>query len=145
MRFFELEYEIKTDEGFSAEPYQDTLKVWTIGYGFTSIAGNKVAENTAAISVSTADFFLQAFLYQALSDAAKFFPPIFTLSEERQRVLVKMAYQMGWNRLSKFKRFCAALHAKDYVKAASEMRNSLWYKQTPVRAERYAQAMEHEI
>jgi GH24 family phage-related lysozyme (muramidase) len=29
-----LEVEVATDEGWRAKPYQDTVGVWTVGYGF---------------------------------------------------------------------------------------------------------------
>ena len=60
----------------------------------------------------------------------------------RQLVLASMAFQMGVPGLLKFKRTLAATKDGRYLDAAAAMRGSLWYTQTPERAERAASAME---
>jgi len=52
----------------------------------------------------------------------------------RKSVLVDMVYNMGWSRFSTFVKFLAALDDQDYDKAADEMADSRWYKQTGLRA-----------
>lgn len=64
------------------------------------------------------------------------------LNRNRQMALISMAYQIGVAGLLKFKKMIAALEAKDWAKAADEAMDSRWYKQTPVRAARHANAIE---
>lgn len=54
--------------------------------------------------------------------------------EPARLVLQNMAFQMGIAGLLKFGRALAAMQARDYARASSEMLDSLWAKQTPNRA-----------
>ena len=47
-----------------------------------------------------------------------------------------MCYNMGWPTLSKFKKMFAALDAADYNEAAEQMKDSKWYRDVGVRAEK---------
>lgn len=49
-------------------------------------------------------------------------------------ILINMAFNMGWDRLIKFKNTLAYIKAKDYAKAARNMELSLWYEQVGIRA-----------
>ena len=53
-------------------------------------------------------------------------------------VLVDMAYQLGLNGLLKFTKMLTALQQNDYEKAADELLDSNYAKQTPARAKRNA-------
>jgi len=64
-----------------------------------------------------------------------------TLSENRKVVLMNMTFNLGINRLLKFKNFFAALEDKDYQKAADEMLDSIWAKQVGKRASELANIM----
>ena len=52
-----------------------------------------------------------------------------------------MVSQMGFDGVSQFKNFINALHVSDYQKAAQEMLDSKWGKQTPKIAETLASKM----
>ena len=56
-------------------------------------------------------------------------------------VVVEMVSQMGIDGVSQFKNFISALEKGDYEKAAQEMRDSRWGKQTPKIAETLANKM----
>ena len=56
-------------------------------------------------------------------------------------VVVEMVSQMGIDGVSQFKNFITALEKGDYEKAAQEMRDSRWGKQTPKIAETLANKM----
>ena len=58
------------------------------------------------------------------------------MPEEAQLVIANMCFQLGRPRLSKFKKFIAAVKEQDWERAADEMKDSRWYKQTTARAER---------
>ena len=51
-----------------------------------------------------------------------------------ESVLIEMAFQLGLPRLKKFIKFIEGLQEEDYKKAADEMIDSRWAKQTPARA-----------
>ena len=71
------------------------------------------------------------------------------LGETRRAVILSMVFQMGGTAVRKFKNFIAAVKAEDFEVAAEEMlyanvetrRESKWYKQTPDRCRRAADAM----
>jgi lysozyme len=65
-----------------------------------------------------------------------------TLSDVRQRALLNLAFQLGVNGLLTFKATLAALQAGAYATAASGIRNSLYARQVPARAERIAHMIE---
>ena len=65
------------------------------------------------------------------------------LPDEVQQILVNMMFNMGRPRLSGFKKFNAAIEARDWMEAAKEGRDSRWYKQVTNRAERLMVRLEH--
>lgn len=137
-----LENRVALDEGFRAEPYQDTVGVWTYGYGTTlDPMGNPVAQDTPPIDEKNARRLLRADIYNAITDAWIVCPSFGGLSAVRREVLTNMAYNLGRARMSNFRRMLAAIQAGDYSRAADEMRDSKWHRQVGHRAERLAQAM----
>ena len=58
-------------------------------------------------------------------------------------VVVEMVSQMGIKGVSQFKNFISALKDGDYQKAAQEMRDSKWGKQTPKIADTLAKKMSY--
>lgn len=68
-------------------------------------------------------------------------PEIMNLSDVRQAVLVSMAFNLGVNGLMSFKKMIQEVKNKDFNAVAACMRQSLWYRQIPKRAERLCQMM----
>lgn len=64
------------------------------------------------------------------------------LTDEVQQILVNMMFNLGRPRLSKFKKFNAAILKHDWKTAAIEGRDSLWYEQVGARAERLMSRLE---
>jgi lysozyme len=118
---------LKTEEGFREKPYQDTLGVWTFGYGFTFITED---EARAVLEIKAE---------RAASDAADLFSCWDDLSATRQRVLAEIVFQIGKAGLSRFSRFRAAVESHDHEKAALELLDSLAAKQTPERWKRHTE------
>lgn len=124
---------LKQEEGFRPRPYYCSEEYPTIGYGFklgkkrAPLPDFKLPEPVAALWLGT----LVSELKTELS------VELFNLSEERQAVLISMAYQMGVDGLRKFKKFLAAVKVGDWKLAATEMQDSLWFKQTKQRAIRH--------
>lgn len=77
----------------------------------------------------------------AEKDARALVPGFDHLSDVRQEVVMNMSFNMGYTRLSGFKRFLSALNSSDFDGAADEMRSSKWYTQVKDRGDRLVKAM----
>jgi len=125
MNIDELVVSIKEHEGFEGMPYRDTKGFLTVGYGTKLPLTRK--EGTVLLRMRMHD------MIDELSDR---WPPLHTMPEPVQRVLVEMAYQMGVTGLMSFRMMLLALEKRDWKTAAKEGLDSEWAKQTPGRAER---------
>jgi hypothetical protein len=76
------------------------------------------------------------FFYKNLCE----FPWFHLLSEDRQIVLIDMAF-MGWLRFLEFEGMIDALERRDYGRAAHEMLQSPWAQEGKKRAEQLANGM----
>ena len=120
--------------------YKDSLGYWTIGYGHLILEGENFDNG---IDDSTADTMIIHDITNAANDAKKLFTKYkMKLPERAQYVLTGMVFQLGIQKTSKFVNFLTALSKNDYKKAANEMRNSAWYKQTPNRVDALAKDLE---
>jgi|TARA_R100000479_G_C6375298_1_gene198771 lysozyme len=63
------------------------------------------------------------------------------LNDTRQRVMANMCFNLGYPRLSKFKKFLAAVQEEDWETAAVEMMDSKWATQVGDRAIRLREKM----
>jgi len=115
---------LRTQEGYSPKPYDDTVGVLTIGYG------NNLEEG---ISRDEAELMLKNDLNQAYRDVAKF-PWIDEQPEGIKDALVNMCFNMGLTRLKGFKKMLLAIERHDYTAAAMEALNSKWAAQVGQRA-----------
>jgi lysozyme len=114
-------------------------KPWTCGVGFCS---PEIGPSTGMTDVQIdAELGNRLGAIEATLDKA--IPWWRGLSDERQDVLVQMAYQMGTDGVLGFHDTLEALKAGDFKAAANHMRNSAWAKrQTPARALREAHQIE---
>lgn len=124
---------LMADEGLRLKPYTDTVGRLSIGYGrnLTDTGINQ----TEAIDLLLND------IRRAVSDLQTAFPFVLELDGARQVVLAAMSFNIGIGRLSKFSKMWAALRARDFNTAATEMINSEWSQQVGARATRLASAM----
>jgi len=76
-----------------------------------------------------------------LKECETLFPSFKTLPDEVQLIVANMMFNMGRPRLSKFKKFIAAVAISNWQEAANQMKDSLWYNQVPNRAERLVTRM----
>ena len=124
---------LKTDEGMKLKPYHDTNGKRTIGVGRNL--------DDKGLSNEEVNFLLINDIKDAIRDAQIFFPQLYNLSENRQMVLVNMAFNLGLSRLQGFKKMQLALNKNDFNAAADEMLDSKWSKDVKGRAERLAAMM----
>lgn len=126
-----LTKQLRRDEGEILHAYTDHLGYWTIGVGrlIDKRRGGGITKEESAYLLNN-DITKR---YEALQSRI---PWINNLSEPRIGVLVNMSFQLGVEGLMGFYSTITCIRNGKYEEAADNMRNSLWYKQTPVRAER---------
>lgn len=117
---------IKKHEGYRDKLYQCTSGKSTIGYG-RNIEDNGISKDEANLMLSNDIRECE----KTLKSQFDFFED---LSEVRQAVLVNMMFNLGWPRLSKFKKMITAIYSKDYERASAEMLDSRWARQVGNRA-----------
>lgn len=127
----DLRRSVRVHEGFRSEPYLDTAGKWTFGYGFNIDSG---------ITMEEAELLMRHRLEQGI-DRLTYYGWWFGLTDDRQRALAEMVYQLGFAGFQKFRKMIAALEAEDHQTAADEMLDSQWAEQTPVRAKHCAELM----
>ena len=139
--------QLKFDEGVVYEIYADPLGYPTFGVGHLITDSDPEAGQSIGTAVSPervwnaleSDLDISILECHALYGTGTFngFPA------EVQEILVNMMFNMGRNRLAKFRKMNAALNASDWTEAAKEGRDSLWYQQVTKRAERLMTRMEN--
>ncbi len=134
----------KQFEGFRDKPYKDTVGKRTVGYGFNlddptvaKMVPKAVSLGLRPISKTESDNIFNVLYARAQNDAVKYIGKdnFGNLNPKTQSTLVDMSYNMGYNKLSEFKKFKAALIEGDMNKAAAEMKDSTWFKQVGNRSQ----------
>jgi lysozyme len=119
---------IKRHEGLSTKPYYCSANKLTIGYGRNLEVGITEAE---------AEYLLANDIKTAKAGAESL-AAYHQMNNVRKEVLIEMVFQLGLNGVSKFKKFLAASQNHDWARAAEEMLDSKWARQTPERAKSLA-------
>ncbi len=127
--------DLERDEGLRLSAYQDTMGIWTVGYGHAYVHPGTVWTQQQAEQMLGADV---AHTETALSVHLPWWRD---LDDVRQDVLVNMAFNMGVTALCQFHNTLAAIKAGNWAKAAAGMLDSLWAKQVHARADRLAEQM----
>jgi len=137
---------LKIDEGVKYEIYADHLGYHTFGVGHLVINEDPEwgQEFGTPISEERVWECFEKDLDTSISECHALYGEgtFDDFPEEVQQVVVNMMFNMGRTRLSKFKKFNAALEAADWKEAAVEGRDSRWYKQVTNRAERLMSRLE---
>lgn len=112
-------------EGLKLKPYTDTVGKLTIGVGHNLT--DKGLSQAQVMGILTDD------VNETIAFLSKNVPVFMKLDDVRQRALADMAFNL-MGKLLDFKRMIAALEAKDWNKAADELLNSDFARQTGQRA-----------
>ena len=126
------------DEGYRSDPYHDHLGYVTVGYGEKL---SDVLWDTLDSYHPTTKLEARAFLRErsgALYDELETYGWIDEGDFVRSAVWVCLAYQVGVAGLNKFVKTKRAWDAREYPVVSRNMMDSLWARQTPGRAARYA-------
>jgi lysozyme len=129
-----LKDELVRDEGLKLKPYRCTAGKLTIGVGRNL--------DDVGISASEAMLLLEHDINRVIAKLSYHLPWWSSLSENRQRVLANMAFNLGIDGLLKFKNTLSYIQNGNYSEAAKAMLESKWAKQVGERAVRLSKMME---
>lgn len=135
----DLKSRIKQHEGFLSKVYLDSLGKATIGYGHLLTEEDDFVEGVIYDKDILEALFEKDF-NKAVHGAEELLKGI-NVCLVAKEVIIEMVFQLGKTGVSKFKNMFAALKEYDYTRAAGEMTNSAWYRQTPSRCEELAKLM----
>lgn len=128
---------LEEEEGRSNVLYPDSKGYLTIGVGHL-LDPKKGGRLPDAIIDQLLDIDIAEARYGAES-----LPGFARLNEVRQAVVISMVFQMGLRRVQGFTEMLGALSRGDYLRVATEMRDSQWWREdSRKRAERAARMME---
>ena len=128
---------LEEEEGRSSTLYPDSKGFLTIGVGHL-LDPRKGGRLPDALIDQLLDLDIAEARYGAES-----LPGFIRLNDVRQAVVISMVFQMGLQGVRGFSGFLGALSRSDYLRAATEMRDSKWWRDdSRKRAERAAKMME---
>lgn len=136
-------------EGLRLQEYIDTEDNVTIGVGYNVTARGwndwaritgKLAGDGMTTTRADALAVLAADLVRVEAAVRVHFPEYGALDVVRQRVVLDMAFNIGFRALG-FKQTIAAIHARDWSRASREMYKSKWARQVGQRCDRLARML----
>jgi len=135
----DLKNRIKKHEGYLGKVYVDSLNKKTIGYGHLLTEEDDFVEGVIYDKDILEALFEKDFniAVQGATELLKGY----TVAPLAREVIIEMVFQLGKTGVSKFKKMFEALKEYDYTRAAREMLNSAWYRQTPSRCEELSNLM----
>ena len=128
-----LKNRIKKNEGYRSKAYLDSLGFKTIGYGHLI----KSTEKNLLKKKFSKNFLNDLFnsdLNKALRDFKMNYKR-YKISDEKKEIIIEMIFQLGIKNQKKFVKMNKHIKNNSNFMAALEMKNSLWYKQTPKRVD----------
>jgi lysozyme len=128
---------LEEEEGRSNTLYPDSKGYLTIGVGHL-LDPKKGGRLPDTLIDQLLDLDIAEARYGAES-----LPGFAQLNDVRQAVIISMVFQLGLRHVQYFPAMLGALSRGDYLRAATEMRDSKWWREdSPRRAERAARMME---
>ena len=132
------------DEGVKYESYLDHLSLKTCGIGhlcredepeYDLPLGSEVSEDRVT------ELFEQD-IQTVIKDCKKVYEDWDEMDEECKQICGNMMFNLGFPRYSKFRKMINNIINKNYKMAATELRDSRYYRQVTNRAERLAKRLE---
>ena len=143
MNMEQLREEIASDGCVRLDIYLDQLGLPTVGIGH--LIREADAEHGKPVGTQiTPERCRQLFALDiavTVEDCRSLFENWDDLPEECQLILANMAFNLGRNRLSKFKNMLRYVNEGNYLMAANEMINSKWYGQVGRRSKELVDIM----
>jgi lysozyme len=128
--------QLKRDEGLRLMPYNDTRGFLTIGFGHNLDANPLPYDVSNGISIDTATALLEADIAHVTAKLLYDMPWVDDLAEVYKGVLINMSFNMGVAGEEAFHHMNSDLQAGNFLQAAKDGTNSLWYTQVGLRAQR---------
>lgn len=119
---------VKRREGLRLHWYYDSLGIKTGGWGHVYRKGDP-----AKFDLETAKAWLEKDIGAARAAAKRQFDQLPYQTQTLHDVLVSVNFQLGTQWFKDHKKTWARMLEGNYVAAAIEAQDSLWYRQTPVR------------
>jgi len=141
-----IQKQLEVDEGVKHVIYIDHLGYPTFGIGHRIIREDEEYGEPAGTKVSKKRVreVFERDLYTAIGDCEAIYGERFTSwPQDVHEVLVNMMFNLGRTRMRKFEKMREALFKQDWKEAAREGRDSRWYRQVPLRAERLMTKLEN--
>lgn len=138
-----LKEEIKADEGYKNEIYLDHLGLHTLGVGhlIRETDPEHGLEVGTHIDDERVNELFEQDLNVTLGECTLLYDDFYLLPEEAQLIIANMMFNLGRPRLSKFVKFKKAVDDRDWQEASNQMKDSKWYRQVTLRAERLCRRM----
>jgi lysozyme len=127
----QLSNDLIRDEGLRLKPYKCTAGKLTIGVG-RNIEDNGISEEEARMMLSND-------IHNSIAELQIALPFFNLLSENRQRALINMHFNIGLSRLLGFKNMLKCMREGNFEQASNEALDSRWAKQVGQRANRIAE------
>ena len=138
-----LKEEIKADEGYKNEIYLDHLGLPTLGVGHLI----KETDPEFGLEVGThidderVNELFEQDLNVTIDECTLLYDDFYVLPEEVQLIIANMMFNLGRPRLSRFHKMKKAIDDRDWQEASNQMKDSKWYRQVTLRAERLCRRM----
>jgi lysozyme len=133
--------QLKRDEGFRANVYEDTVGKHTIGYGH-NLDANPLPDLEFPITEVQATQILGADVERISTFLQRELPWVVSLDDARHGVLQNMSFNMGVKGLLQFHSMLEYTKQGLYKLSASEMIASRWYNEVGDRAKRLVEQMQ---
>jgi lysozyme len=129
--YAQVEAKTKRREGLRLKMYRDSVGVWTIGWGHNLEA--------RPISRRAAQVILEDDLADVEDELLAAFPWVTELDPVRQAAVFDMCFNMGAETLQEFNAepngSLPRIRRGEFLEAGAQLRRTLWYRQTGLRAE----------
>jgi GH24 family phage-related lysozyme (muramidase) len=151
----QTETRVGENEGRRAHVYTDTAGHPSVGIGFNldrdgaKAALEAVGANYDEVRAGTQDItddqiskLFQQDLSRAIDDASYAVSNFSSLNDPRQFVVVDMIFNLGQGGFSHFHHTIKAIESQEWDTAGEEMKDSAWYAQVGIRAQKDVQMMQ---
>lgn len=140
MNYVKLQEDLIRDEGLKLRRYLCPAGCPTIGVGHKIVPRDGDME---WVSLRRAGSLLEYDIAMAMEGVEDIFESFPSFSENRQRALINMMFNLGTTRFKMFVKMISAIAAEDWAQASEEIRESRYYRQVGPRAERTREAVLH--
>lgn len=145
---------LRDNEGVEFQAYKDSKQIWTIGVGtnmeapqarelltkvgadYDLLMNTRQDANRPSLTDQQMNQLQRIATVKAVFEARRLYPGFDTMPVEARTALLDMAFNMGYDTLSKFQKFNALVNNGEFRRAAEQLRFSKYRQQVGDRADR---------